>query len=74
MDIVPPASDGARQQGGKTHRVAYSSDAVNVDRKLIQVPRGDLEVDLGAIGLEQRSILRYRNRRCGLPHRQLQIE
>ena len=74
MDIVPPASDGSRQQGGKTHRVAHSSDAGDVDRKLIQVPRGDLGVVLCAIGLEQRSIRRYRNCRRGLPHRQLQVD
>ena len=74
MDIVPPASDGAWQQGSKTHRVANGSDAVNVDRKLIQVPRGDLGVDLGAIGLEQRSIRRYSDRRCSLPHRELQVD
>ena len=46
MDIIPAACDGSRHQGGKTHRVTYSSDAGNVDRKLIQVPRGDLDIVL----------------------------
>src|ERR1017187_6230331 len=74
MDIVPAAHDGSRNQRGKTHRVAYRADAGDVERKLIHVFRGDFDIVLYAVGLDQRSIRRYRNRRRTLSNRQFQVD